>query len=437
MPRHLLFIWLAMSALSGCVEITAAWADLDPSGKETARPPLAIPSGPQAVHAWESESRPDLQRRLQEAIYGIMPSNGQTAVLEKRVLDPAAFSGAGTLEKWTLNVRGEFAEAAFSSGPMQVHVLIPHNRPGPHPIILIQSFCPARSTLQHPAMTDPDDDAGSGGIFGAVATYVFGRFICTPPVEDILASGYGIAIIDQYAFVPDDSTAGLATLREFAKSNDETKTRWGAIGAWGWLYARVAEAVESDPRINADAVIAWGHSRYAKAALVAAAFFPQIDGVIAHQSGTGGASLNWNKPGESVRGIIKNYPHWFAPGYADFIDASDGKGPRPDLDQHMLLALIAPRPVFLGNARRDVWSDPNGAFRAAKGAQPAYALYGATGLNVGRLNEFEPAAELAFWLRPGTHGVVEEDWPAFLQFLYAHFPATNRKSCASKASKCQ
>ncbi len=93
-----------------------------------------------------------------------------------------------------------------------------------------------------------------------------------------------------------------------------------------------------------------------------------------------------------------------------------------DIDQHALLALIAPRPVLLGNARRDVWSDPNGAFRAAMGADPVYELLGSEGLRQERLYDWRPEADIAFWVRPGTHGVVEEDWPAFLEFLKAHFP---------------
>jgi hypothetical protein len=93
------------------------------------------------------------------------------------------------------------------------------------------------------------------------------------------------------------------------------------------------------------------------------------------------------------------------------------------VDQQALLALIAPRPVLLGNARRDVWSDPAGAFRAAKAADAVYELYGAKGLTAKKLDQFDPSAELSFWIRPGTHGVVKEDWPAFLEFLRAHFPA--------------
>lgn len=90
------------------------------------------------------------------------------------------------------------------------------------------------------------------------------------------------------------------------------------------------------------------------------------------------------------------------------------------IDQHALIALIAPRPIFLGNARRDVWSDPNGAFRAVQGASPVYKLYNKQGLNKDKLKPFNPDSDISFYIRPGTHGVVKEDWPAFLDFLDAH-----------------
>jgi len=90
------------------------------------------------------------------------------------------------------------------------------------------------------------------------------------------------------------------------------------------------------------------------------------------------------------------------------------------IDQHALLALIAPRPIFLGNARRDVWSDPNGGFRAAQGANSVYNLYNKQGLNQDKLKPYIPKNDISFYIRGGTHGVVKEDWPAFLDFLDAH-----------------
>jgi len=130
----------------------------------------------------------------------------------------------------------------------------------------------------------------------------------------------------------------------------------------------------------------------------------------------GGASLNKGKRGESIAEITEIYPHWFAQSYAEFADREE----HMPLDQHALIALIAPRPLFLGNARRDVWSDPNGAFKAAIGATPVYNLYKKQGLNQDKLRPFIAGADISFHLRPGTHGIVKEDWPAFLAFLDAH-----------------
>jgi hypothetical protein len=158
-----------------------------------------------------------------------------------------------------------------------------------------------------------------------------------------------------------------------------------------------------------------GHSRHGKAALLAAAWDPRIEAVIAHQTGFAGASLSRSQTGETLARMQRTYPHWLAPGAARY-------AARPDLlpyDQHMLLALIAPRRLFLGNARRDVWSDPNSSFRAAEAASAAWEAQGASGLNAGGMKAFDPADGIVWWMRPGGHSIVEEDIGAFITFLKA------------------
>ena len=145
------------------------------------------------------------------------------------------------------------------------------------------------------------------------------------------------------------------------------------------MYASLNNHLKADTAFSQ--TIAYGHSRYGKAALLAAAFDGSIDAVISHQSGTGGASLSRDKKGETVEKIMQSYPHWFSAKYN-----ADNK----DFDQHHLLALIAPRPILLGNASRDVWSDPEGAFRAAQGASPIYQLYGKDGLRQTKLTDYQP-----------------------------------------------
>lgn len=409
MKRRLSLMFAAL-ALSGCVEATLAWTDLKPDGPAAA-PALDFKS----VAAWEATGAPAVRAALQKSEYGMMPERSFSTIVSRRTLNDSAFGGKGVLEEYRVGAAATYGETQVETRsrdgePGFIMDVVRPQGDGPFPVLLMQTFCPRWDTI-------PDERvAGAPATLekrGGIATYVFGRYICTPPIEAILGAGYAVASVFPSEIVPDRDDEGLAELKRLTAGHADDETRLGSIGAWGWLYSRMIDVLEQDPRLDRDAMVVWGHSRYAKAALVAAAFDPRIDGVVAHQSGTGGASLNREKKGEGVDAIAKSFPHWFAKAYRE--DNLDG------YDQHMLLALIAPRPVLLGNARRDVWSDPNGAFRAAMGADAVYELYGARGLDQTSLKPYDPTAEIAFWIRPGTHGVVKEDWPAFLAFLDAHF----------------
>lgn len=424
MKRSLLAV-LALAALTGCAKMTLAWTNLEPVGPSATPPVLEGLNGDSSagrMEAWEARA-PSVREAVQREVYGFLPDASATRVVERRLLREDAFNGKGVLEEWTIAATATFNGVAVETkslgdrGGFIAEIVLPAEAEGPVPIIIMETFCPWWDVVPDPAVFRPEDAGSmSEGFIGAVASYVFGRYICTPPFEMILDHGYGVAALYPEA-VPDRREAGLTELRRLSEGYPDDETRWGAVAAWGWLFSRMVDALEDDPRVDDNAIIVWGHSRYAKSALVAAAFDDRIDGVISHQSGTGGASLNRGKKGESVKSITDSYPHWFSRTYAGFA----GREGEMSIDQHHLLALVAPRPVLLGNARRDVWSDPNGAFRAAMGADPVYELYGGDGLVQRRLDEWKPDAELAFWVRPGTHGVVKEDWPAFLEFLDAHF----------------
>jgi len=424
--NRLLAAPLLALALAGCVRATIAWAPVESEGPP-ATPPVLGPfesAAPVETRAGWADRAPALRAAFEAAVYGAMPDASSARVVSKTVLDEAAFGGHGRLEEWVVSAAATFGETtvetrgAMGRDGFVIEVALPKDAAGPVPAILVESFCPSWNVMPHPGVARPDDaEDMEGGFFGAVATYVFGRYICTPPIETILEAGYALVEIYPGSVVPDEAEAGLAELKRLSAGHTDEATRWGAVAAWGWVFSRVIDVLEDDPRFDSGATIVWGHSRYGKSALVAAAFDPRVDGVVAHQSGTGGASLSRQKAGESVGEITESYPHWFAPAYAGYA----GREEALPVDQHQLLALIAPRPVLLGNARRDVWSDPNGAFKAAEGATPAYRLFGSEGLTAETLKDFRPADHLAYWMRPGTHGVVEEDWPAFLAFLDAHF----------------
>lgn len=421
-----LILTVALLAVSGCAKITLAWTDLKPSGDAAQPAVLGAFNGDAPVATREdwTARTPAIREALQREVFGFLPEDAGTRVLSHKTLNENAFGGKGVLEEYKLAFTATFNGVAVETtgalggddAPAEIvmDVVFPKGVEGPAPVILMETFCPRWDTLPDLTVAGAPSEVGPRG---GIETYVFGRFICTPPVETILDAGYAIATIFPSEFVPDSRERGLAELARLSSGHADKDTRWGAVAAWGWAFSRMIDVLENDPRIDQHAIITWGHSRYGKSALLAAAFDDRIDGVISHQSGTGGASLNRRKKGESVKAITNTYPHWFASRYAQYAGRED----EMLIDQHHLLALIAPRPVLLGNARRDVWSDPNGAFRAAMGADPVYELAGATGLDQQRLDEWKPDADIAFWIRPGTHGVVKEDWPAFLEFLDVHF----------------
>ena len=421
---RLICLLLAFSFLSGCVKLTLAWADLAPDGVTAEPAALDAFQGNEPVTStamWEGDRAPALREAFEANVYGVMPEMSSTMIVDRRVLDEKAFGGLGHLEEYVLQSTATFSGVERKTPEYIMNVVLPANSSGPVPVILIQTFCPRWDTMPHPEVSRPEDADGCGGGMSGIMTYIFGRYIATPPLGMILERGYGVATIFPSEIVPDRREEGLAALANLAAGHKDADTRWGAIAAWGWAFSRMADVLLADDRIDPEGLITFGHSRYGKSALFAAAYDDRIDGVVSHQSGTGGASLNRKKKGESVRAITNDYPHWFSATYA----AHAGREEEMSVDQHQLLALIAPRPVLLGNARRDVWSDPNGAFRAAIGADPVYELYGEEGLTQDRLNQFKPEADLSFWIRPGTHGIVKEDWPAFLEFLDAHFKDAN------------
>lgn len=409
----------AAVGLGGCAKLTLAWADLSPDGP-TARPPvLAAFDGDPAVSSaqeWSERRTPLLREAFESNVYGYFPQFSRTEFPKRRVVSESAFDGLGRVEEITLRVDAAYNDADPHGTTFHVVTIIPKGAKGPVPTILMATFCPNHNTVPVAGVTRFEGGMNCDGE-SRVVHYVFGRYIETPPIETILKHGYAIATFYPGEIVPDAPEAGLAALKRLSPGWTDDDTRWGAVAAWAWGFSRVVDYLEMDRRFDNHAVIAWGHSREGKAALVAAAFDPRIDAVISHQSGTGGASLSREKKGETVAQITKAYPHWFSKTYAGYAGRTDAL----PVDQHQLLALIAPRPVLLGNARRDVWSDPNGAFRAALGANPAYRLFGSAGMTAERLDDFRPGDDIAFWLRPGTHGIVEEDWPAFLKFLDAHF----------------
>jgi len=340
--------------------------------------------------------------QLERAIYGPFTPPTSFQLKASEVLSTDWLDGLATVER-------RIYEVSHGQTPQALeYIFVTPSKVPDAPLLITQNFTSNRTVVAKKKESPLPGESMSMGPLGGIFKFFFGRYIVEHPYEDILERGYGVIAVHPPAYVADRAEQGTAQLNEiFGESPD----RPGALTVWASLTTELAKQLKANKPNRP--VIAYGHSRYGKTALLAAAYSPSIDAAISHQSGTAGASLIRDKTGETLKNVVDAYPQWLTPNAAQYAD-----NPRSlPTDAHALLAVIAPKPILLGNARRDVWSDPEGAYQAARWAsQNTGQSFTAT-----RLDDFKPKDDIAIWTRPGTHGVVKEDWPAFLDFLDAHF----------------
>lgn len=386
-------------------------APLSVAGDLSPGPLAAFEGDPpvQSAEDWMARRAPLLRAAFQNFVYGAPPAATEPQIVSRRLVSDDAFNGAARIEELSLRIASARGETRFS-----LVLLTPRAATGPAPVVIIPNFCGNAAAfgrrfaaIEEPSWEAPRCRTEAGR---ALTRALHGANIVRPPFADILADGYAVATFSPGEVAPDDPRRARQAI---AHLPDASADRLGAVGAWAWSISRVVDVVERDPRFDHTRIAVFGHSRFGKAALWATASDPRIGLVIANQSGRLGASPTNSRIGERLQQLFSRYPHWF-PESAEVAGESD-------LDQHLLLALIAPRPILLGGARLDRWSDPAGAFRSAEAASPVYHLFGRVGLDQPDLSTPNFHADIAFFLRPGGHGVRPYDWRAARAFLRAHF----------------
>jgi hypothetical protein len=240
------------------------------------------------------------------------------------------------------------------------------------------------------------------------------------PAEDLIKNGFALVTAYYGDLEPDHKdgwkTGIRTTLKEDLKIKEE---EWGAIGAWAWGLSRMMDYLVTEPAINARQVALTGHSRLGKAALWAGANDTRFALIVANESGEGGAALARRNFGETVARINQAFPWWFSPAYKKY-SANPQQLP---VDQHQLLALMAPRPLYVSSALEDRWADPKGEFLGAKNAEPVYQLYRKAGLGVTEMPAVEqPVGEtIRYHIRNGKHDITAYDWQQHLSFARKQF----------------
>ena len=343
--------------------------DESKAGSFTLPDPLVMKSGNTATSTndWKDLRRDEIIKLYSGYIYGSSPS--WRNVLDHKVeMDPQALGGNV--------VRKQIDLEFYNYGPrtndqtvtnLTLHVLLytPANTRPVATFLCLSPYpnyreVPDPNVLVYPVWDKKTD------LSAMPTNIVRGDAPDAWPIQKILARGYGVAMVDYEDFEPDlpDHSGwkyGVRSLYLQPGTTNFDPNAWGAISAWAWGATRVMDYLQTDKEVDKSRIILVGHSQLGKTALWAGAQDTRFAMVIASCSGKMGASLARRDYGETVNDMCKHFPYWFC---GNFIDYSNDISDLP-VDTHMLLSLIAPRPLFLSNGSEDRWGDPRGEFEAA------------------------------------------------------------------------
>jgi len=234
------------------------------------------------------------------------------------------------------------------------------------------------------------------------------------PIDYIINQEICLATLYCGDTAPDNNDQSDGIYRFIKKYNSNLSTDFGCITAWGWGLCRAMDYLTTTSEVDPQQVFVMGHSRLAKAALWAAANDKRFAGVISNSSGCMGAALSRREFGETVQRITTRYPYWFCSTIQKYSNDVNGM----PVDQHMLLALIAPRPLYVASAKEDLWADPKGEFLALKEATNIYKLYKYDiALPEEPIVNVPIPGKVAYHIRDGKHDVTNFDWEQYCNWI--------------------
>lgn len=371
---------------------------------------------------WSEDRRPEVLALFQQHVFGRTPGNWGKVSFEIKEVKKDALGGKATRKMIHISL----PEHPTWPG-MDVMIYLPNAAKGPVPCFVGPSF-----GGNHAVSTEADVPLSTRWMRPNKEKFIVnnrateasrGNESSRWPLDMILDQGFGVATYYYGDIEPDHADGWKEGLRA-ALSKDGANTEWkdgdwGAIGAWSWGLSRIADYLETDAAVDAKKLAVVGHSRLGKTSLWTGAQDTRFGVVISNNSGEGGAAIMRRNFGETTAIITKAFPHWFTKTYASY---ANNEAACP-IDHHMLIALAAPRPIYIASAVEDQWADPKGEFLSGLHAEPVYALFGKKGYGV----KEQPAVDqpvgdaIGYHVRTGKHDINSYDWEQYLKFARRHF----------------
>ncbi|MBW6533763.1 MAG: acetylxylan esterase [Mariniphaga sp.] len=342
---------------------------------------------------WETLRRPEILKLFENHVYGQVPKDFDDIKFKITKQDKKAMDGKATLKEVAISVTRN-----NKSVTINLLMFTPNKVKKPVPMFLV---------INHRGLKTMDVTRQNKDGFW--------------PAEKVIEAGYGISGFDVIDVSPDDKvkfTEGI--LNQLYPEQLKMDNGMRGLGAWAWGAARAIDYFEKDKSVDATKIISVGHSRGGKSSLWFGAQDERVAITISNESGNSGASLSRRNFGETVDRITTNFPYWFCPNYRQYANNEDNL----PVDQHMLIALIAPRAVYVASAAEDLWADPKGQYLGLKEAQPVFKLYGIeTDLHeeMPIVNEQVILKHMGFHNREGKHNMTPYDWQQFIKFADAYF----------------
>jgi hypothetical protein len=372
-----------------------------------------------SAQMWNEVRRPELLHLFQQQVYGRGPE--ACAITHELV---------SSSEQENVTRREVDVHFGDKSAPsMRLLIYTPKNASGPVPAFLGLNF-----QGNHSVDPDPSISLNTNWMRNKKETtkdhrateQARGVASSRWPFHSIVSRGYGLVTIYYGDIDPDFDDGFENGIHGHFKAQTDSITqthRWGSIAAWAYGLSRDLDYLETDSLIDGDNVAVIGHSRLGKTSLWAGATDPRFKMVISNDSGCGGAALSRRAIGETVGRINTSFPHWFC---ENFVQYNENENACP-VDQHELLALIAPRALYVASATQDQWADPKGEFLSCVGADPVYRLLGTDGMGDTQTPTEPPAPDspinsgtIGYHLRTGKHDLTEYDWQQYLDFADRH-----------------